>query len=369
MQSQTSRLWRVLALLLVVGLIAAACGDDDSADPVEGVEDAADDAEELAEDAADGEDPSSEEDPAETTMAATTTEGGDTAAGATLSEFDLSGLDITVGSKNFTEQFVLGELMLQAFEAAGASTENQVNLGSTSVNREALLSGDIDVYAEYNGTGWTVHLGNEEPADDPETLTEDVRQADLEQNDIRWVGRSPFNDTYGFATGPEFTEANGGPFDLQGMADYLAENPDATVCMEPEFPDRPDGLVLFEEATGYEVPQSQIRDFGDAGIIYGETASGNCDFGEIFTTDGRIPALDLSIVEDPGVFIIYNVSMTMGDELYQQAPDAFEGIADAIFSPLDEETMAELNRRVSVEGEDAADVAEEFLQEQGLIEG
>jgi osmoprotectant transport system substrate-binding protein len=155
---------------------------------------------------------------------------------------------------------------------------------------------------------------------------------------------------------------------MQSMADYLAANPDATVCMESEFPSRPDGLILFEEFTGYEIPDSQ-QEILDTNIIYNETAEGNCDFGEIFTTDGRIPALEMSIVEDPGVMIVYNVSMNIPDSLYQQAPEDFEALAELLFDGLDEDAMAEMNRRVSVDGEEAADVARDYLVEKGLIEG
>ncbi len=294
--------------------------------------------------------------------------GGTEAAGGGegLAQYDLSGTDIAVGSKDFTEQLVLGQIMVQAFEAAGATVEDRVNLGGTNVARSALLSGDIDVYMEYNGTGWTVHLGNEDPAKDPEELTQMVREADLEENSIQWLGRSPFNDTYGFASSPELTEANGGPFDLQAMATYLQENPDATVCMESEFPERPDGVILFEEEYGYEIPDGQVEIL-DTGLIYTETAQNNCDFGEVFTTDGRIPALELAVVEDPGVFILYNVSMNVRDELYQQNPEVFDAIAEDILAPLDIETMQELNRQVDGDGEDPADVARQYLIDQGLI--
>jgi len=188
-----------------------------------------------------------------------------------LSQLDLSSLDVTVGSKDFVEQFVLGEILIAALEAGGASVTNQVNLGGTSVNRAALESGEIDMYWEYNGTGWTVHLAQEDPSDDPDTLTEAVRELDAQENSIVWVGQSPFNNTYGFATSKEFAESDG-PFDLQGMADYLEANESATVCLETEFPNRPDGLVLFEEATGYEVPDSQIEIL-DTNVIYQETAN------------------------------------------------------------------------------------------------
>ena len=113
------------------------------------------------------------------------------------------------------------------------------------------------------------------------------------------------------------------------MADYLAANPDAKVCMETEFPDRPDGLILFEEATGYEVPQSQINIL-DTGLIYTETAKGACQFGEVFTTDGRITALNLELVEDPGVMILYNASYTFQNEVYSANADVYDEVVDEI---------------------------------------
>jgi osmoprotectant transport system substrate-binding protein len=116
------------------------------------------------------------------------------------------------------------------------------------------------------------------------------------------------------------------------------------------------------------VPQSQIEIL-DTGVIYTETAANDCDFGEIFTTDGRIPALGLTVVEDPGVMILYNVSMNIRDDKYQEAPAAFDAIAEAILAPLDNDLMQELNRRVNEDAEDPADVARQYLIDQGLIQG
>lgn len=320
------RLHKSLAVLAVAGLVAAACGgDDDSSDAVGGA--------------------------------------------GRLADVDLSGIEIAVGSKDFTEQLVLGEIMAITFEALGATVDNKVNLGGTVVAREALLAGEIDTYMEYNGTGYSVHLAIEDEIPfDPAALTDIVREQDLARNDIRWLSRSPFNDTYGFASSPELTAGNGGAFDMQSMADYLAANPDATLCLESEFPSRPDGLVLFEDATGYEVPDDQIEIL-DTGVIYTETAQDNCDFGEVFTTDGRIPALDLTVVEDPGVMIIYNVSMNIRDDTYQEAPEAFDTVAEAILAPLDNDLMQELNRQVNEDGADPEDVARQYLIDQGLIQG
>ncbi len=314
-----------LALIATAGLVLAACGsDDDTADTAESTGDAA----------------------------------VDTAA--------LEGVSVTVGSKDFTENILLGEMLAQALAAQGADIDNQVNLGGTVVNRDALISGDIDVYPDYNGTGWTVHLGNQDPSSDPEELYTLTAEQDLADNGIQWAGSSSFNNTYGFAANGDLVAENGGPFDVQGMFDYVAANPDAIVCMESEFPDRPDGLILFEDATGVTIPQNQTQIL-DTGLIYTETANGACDFGEVFTTDGRIAALNIELVEDPGVSILYNVSYTWDDAVFQENAETYTEIADAILAGLTQEKMAELNAMVDVDGEPAEDVAAEYLQEIGLL--
>jgi osmoprotectant transport system substrate-binding protein len=288
------------------------------------------------------------------------------AGGGSLAQYDLTGITIGVGSKDFDEQLILGEMLVAAFEAAGATVDNKVNLGGTNVARAALESGDIDISMEYNGTGWTVHLGQENPSFDPAELTAQVAERDRAENGIVWVGRSPFNNTYGFVSSPALTEANGGGFTITSMMEYVRDNPSTIVCMESEFPSRPDGLILTETFTGITLPDNQQRIL-DTGIIYTETAANNCDFGEVFTTDGRIPALGLTLVEDPGVNILYNVSGTMREAKYLEAPEAFDAIIAAILAPLTNERMAELNGKVSADGEDPAKVARDFLVAEGLI--
>jgi len=324
---------RILGILAAVILLATACGDD-------------------SDDSAGG---------SATTVASAT---------GALAAIDMSGQDIKVGSKDFVEQFVLGEILMQALAATGAKTTDFINTGGTSVVRTAMLNGEIDAYWEYTGTGWVVHLGREDPSDDPETLYEELAVADRDENGVEWVGRSQFNNTYGYATSPEFAEENpgadGGPMDLFEMADYMESHPDATLCLDTEFPFRGDGQILWEEATGYTVPESQKVILGDPGIIFAEIANGSCTFGLVFTTDGRIPALDLVLVEDPGVFIIYNASVTLPAALYDEKPEEWDAIVALILENLDQDTMSELNRQVSVEGEEASDVAAQFLKDSGL---
>ena len=349
---------RFVAGLAALALVAGACGsDDDSSDGDDGA--VATDAPDST--GADSGDDGGDDDGMAGGECETAVDQDDSVA--SLTELDFSGIDINVGSKDFVEQFVLSQLAIVGLEAGGATVTDSTNLGGTVVNRDALLADEIDTYFEYNGTGWAVHLAQEDPSFDSDELTTGVCVMDLAENDIRWIGVSPFNNTYGFATAGDSPAAG---LDLQGMMEYVNENPDATVCMETEFPNRADGLVLLEEATGLTIPAGQ-EEILDTGVIYDETASGNCTFGEIFTTDGRIPALGLDVVEDPGVMILYNVSMTMPDSVYQQAPEAFEALADTILSGLDNETVAELQRKVSADGEDPRAVAEEYLTEQGLL--
>ncbi len=281
---------------------------------------------------------------------------------------DFEGVSVTVGSKDFTEQLVLGEIISQALEARGADVTRQLDTGDTTATRDALLSGDIDTYFEYNSTGWIVHLGKSDPDDDGEDLTEDVREADA-ANGIVWVGRSTFNNTYGFAATPDIRQENlatrenfGEAFDLAGMAEYLEDNDDTVVCLESDFQSRADGLTLFETATGYEIPSSQIVVVDSIADVYGEVADGSCDFGEVFTTDGELDAMDLTPIVDPGVFYVYNVSLNVRDELYNQAPDAFDDVVRDVLAPLSQSTMTKLNERVAA-GESLEDVASDFLSD------
>ena len=347
----TSKPVRLVAAFAALSLVAAACGsDDDSSDSSDT------DTTEASTDGTDGED--------DMASAECETANDEDDSVASLTELDFSGLDINVGSKDFVEQFVLGQLAVVALEAGGANVTDSTNLGGTVVNRDAMTSGQIDTYFEYNGTGWTNHLALPEPSFDPVELTNGVCVEDLAANDVRWLGVSPFNNTYGFATASDSPAVG---LDLQGMMEYVNDNPDATVCMDTEYPNREDGLVLTEEATGLTIPDGQEEIIGDAGVIYEETANGNCTFGMVFTTDGRIPALELVLVEDPGVNILYNVSMTMLDSVYQQYPEEFEALADTVLGGLDNATSAALQAQVSVDGEDPYDVALAYLTEQGLL--
>lgn len=281
-------------------------------------------------------------------------------------DYDLSGTELTVGSKEFTEQEILGQISLQALEAAGATVEDETGLTGSTTVRESMLSGEVDMYWEYVGTAWVTYL--DETGDIPgESDFETVAERDLEENDVEWFAPAPFENSYGIATNQETAEE----YDLQALSDIgrvIEENPEeATMCGGSEFLGRDDGLPGVEEEYGWEFPDDQVTQVQDS-IVYNSVAEGeDCNFGAIFTTDGRIQNLDLAVLEDDeGFFPSYAGAMTTRSEVLEeneQVAEIFEPIAEE----LDTETMRSLNAQVDVDSEFPDDVAEEWLQENDFI--
>jgi osmoprotectant transport system substrate-binding protein len=294
--------------------------------------------------------------------------GGD-AGGGSLDQFDLADASFTVGSKEFTEQLILGEIAAQALQATGADVTGPTSIQGTTNVRTALTSGEIDMYWEYTGTGWITHLG-QEAADAPrgaEELYDAVSAADLEQNQITWLAPAPLDNAYAIATA-QGRDQELGVSTLSDYARLANENPgEATLCGAAEFLTRDDGLPGLEQAYGFDLPNDAVAEV-DLGVIYTQIPSGDvCNFGEVFLTDGRISANDLVVVEDDqGFFVNYNVSMTGRQEVFDQNPQLAEVFAP-ISAALTTELMRGLNERVDVEGEMPEDVAEDFLRENGFL--
>lgn len=273
----------------------------------------------------------------------------------------LDGAELTAGSKEFTESVILGQITSLALEDAGATIEDQTGISGSATVREALETDEIDFYWDYTGTGWVNILGNT-TEDVPEDLYQAVADADAE-NGIAWLEPAPFENTYRIAVKQDFADENG----LQTQSDaaaFINENPDqASVCAASEFINRDDGLPGLEEAYGFEF--SEVVEL-DLNLIYTQVGE-TCEFGEVFSTDARIASNDMVILEDDeGFFVEYQGAMTLRQETLDEYPE----IAD-IMAPISEaltnETMMELNGKVDTDGEDPRDVAEEWLQDQGLI--
>ncbi len=280
----------------------------------------------------------------------------------------LDGAEITVGSKDFDEQLILGNISVALLEDAGATVDNEVNLGGTDAARAALESGEIDHYWEYTGTAWISFFGETEPIPDRVEQYEAVREREAEERGLFWLEPTPFNNTYGLAISQE-ADAELGVDAISELGPLLESDPDlVTLCVESEFNVRDDGLPGMEEHYGFEIPDDNVTVL-DTGVIYGATADRDpCNLGEVFTTDGRIAALDLKVLEDDEAFFpLYNVSPVFVEDAWAEYGSTLQELYEPVAAALDDETMQQLNARVSAEGERPEDVATDWLTENGFI--
>lgn len=278
----------------------------------------------------------------------------------------LEGAKLTVGSKEFTEQRILGYIIEFALTAAGADVSDLTSIVGSNSTRQALVSGQVDLTYEYTGTGWLSYLGQEKPIADPTEQYQAVKDLDLKENGVAWVDPAPMDNTYALAMS-QATAQKTGITTLSQYAELAKSDPAAAgVCVETEFNSRPDGLPGLAAAYGYDsaaVPTQILQ----TGVIYNETANGSCQFGEVFTTDGRIKGLDLVVLQDDKAFFPhYNATITM----LQKTNEEYPGIAEVmkpVSDALTNEEITELNRKVDVDGSDPADVARQWMADKGFV--
>ena len=275
----------------------------------------------------------------------------------------LDGVKVSVGSKEFDEQLVLGQLTIKMMCAAGADVTDETNTKGSTQTRKKLIDGVTDVVWEYTGTGWINYLGHDKPITDPQAQYDAVKKEDLAKNQLVWGPLAPFNNTYAFATTDEFAEKNGLK-SHSDMAAYIKKNPSSTVCVESEFAARPDGYPGFKKT--YGITGGKLKSLG-TGVVYTQLDKGNCDFGEIFTTDGRLAALGLSVLDDDkGYFPLYNgVAVTRAD-FDKEHPEMLK-VLEPLSKELTTEVMTDLNKKISSDGEPADQIAEDFLKEKGFL--
>jgi len=300
--------------------------------------------------------------------AACGSEEGGTTTGAGTEETDLSGASFTVGSKEFTEQLVLGQITLQALEAAGATVDDKTGLPGSVQARTALEGGQIDMYWEYTGTGWITYLKHTKPILDSQKQYEAVAKEDMKKNDIAWLEPAPADNAYALAASEETLEQDGVSkiSDLPGL---IKEDPEASsLCVGTEFAVRDDGLPGIEKHYGFQWPTEQIAKVTE-GVIYSEIDKAKtCAYGEVFATDGRIAGLGLAVLEDDEQFFaIYNPSLTVNGKTFDKYGPDLEKIFAPIAAKLDTETLQKLNAQVDVDGLPEEAVAEQWLSEEGLV--
>ena len=277
-------------------------------------------------------------------------------------EGELAGATLTVGSKEYTEQVILGYITAGVLEDAGASIVDETGLTGSATVRAALERGEIDIYWDYTGTGWINYLGH--TTDDlPDDFFEATRDEDLEQNDIVWLGEASFENTYRVAAKNDFAEANGLETSSDAAA-FVNDNPDeARICANSESIARDDGLPAFQETYDIEFPEIVELDLS---LVYGQIGSA-CEFGMVYSTDGRINVNDLRLLDDDeDAFIPYEAAATLRAETLEEYP-VIEELMAPVSQALTEEVLIDLNGRVDTDGEQAQDVAQDWLEQEGII--
>ncbi|MGH3096284.1 MAG: glycine betaine ABC transporter substrate-binding protein [Streptosporangiales bacterium] len=278
----------------------------------------------------------------------------------------LEGVDVSVGSKDFTEQLILGKITVIALTVAGANVTDQTNIQGSNSARRALERNSINMYWEYTGTSWISYNQQTKPIASKKKMWQAVKKADAKQG-IVWLPPADLNDTYAMAIRDEAAKK----LDVQTLSDMAKLPPkELTFCVESEFASRNDGLVgmlkHYGIPLGKKVPRDQVKTMG-TGVVYTQTDKGTCNFGEVFTTDGRIKALGLTVLKDDKHFFpSYNVALNVNEQWYKQHSQITKTIAP-IRRKLTNQMMVNLTEKVDVEGQDPALVARDWMVKEGFI--
>jgi osmoprotectant transport system substrate-binding protein len=294
-------------------------------------------------------------------------EGGDegTTAGLIEENPDNNGVQVTVGSKNFTEQIILGEIYAQGLEAAGYDVSKDLNLGDETVALKALQAGEVDAYPEYTSTALTsfFDFAPEDVPDDPQQAFEES-QDEFEGLGLQSFPPTPFSSANSVGLLTETAEELG----VETISDLEGESQDLTLYGSPECRQRIDCLVGLNEIYGLE-----FKKFTPVAIDlrYEVLDKGQADLSILFTTDAQLftDADTYTILEDDqGVLPTGNVLFVATQDIVEEAGADFGETVESVQENLSLEVMQELNSRVDVDREREEDVAADYLREFGYVE-
>jgi len=268
---------------------------------------------------------------------------------------------IVVGSKNFTEQKILGHMFADLIEAhTDLAVERRVGLQGTLVCFNALKEGDIHLYPEYTGTGLTAIL--EEPViSDPDEAYAHVKSEFERRWGLTWLEPLGFNNTYTLTMRGDQAEE----LEITRISDLRDHAEELKAGFDHEFMSRPDGYEPLREAYGFRFTQEPVE--LDPGLMYRAIADRRVDVIDGFATDGRIPAFDLVILEDDqGFFPPYYAAPLVRQEVLAAHPEMAEAL-NRLAGKIDSAAMAQLNYEVDENHRSPREVALEFLRAQGLV--
>ncbi len=267
---------------------------------------------------------------------------------------------IVIGSKNFSEQVLLAELVAQHIEArTGIPVERKANLGGTLICHQALTSGGIDLYVEYTGTALTAIL-DDKPLSDPAEVYRRVKEQYARKFDLEWTEPLGFNNTFAIIVRGEDARR----FGLRTISDVAAQAPKWRAGFGYEFMERPDGFSGL--ASTYGLKFGQPPRTMELGLIYRALADKQVDLVAGNSTDGVISALDLVVLEDDRhYFPPYEAAPVVRRATLERYPKLRAALAE-LGGKIDEEEMRRMNAAVDGEKRDPKEVAREFLAAEGL---
>lgn len=278
---------------------------------------------------------------------------------------------VRVGSKLDAESGLLGSMIFQVLQANGIPVENKIQLGPTKIVRSALLAGEIDVYPEYTGNGAFFFNMDKDPAwKSAGAGYEKVRQLDREKNNIVWLKPAPANNTWAIAVRGDVAAPSG----LKTMEDFskwVGSGGKAKIAASAEFVESPAALPSFQITYGFALLPEQILVLagGDTAATIRAAAEGTSGVNTamVYGTDGAISALGLVVMEDTkGAQMVYEPAPTVRASVLEAHPKIREAL-EPVFASLDAETLRGLNARISVEGQDIAQVATSYLKSKGFL--
>lgn len=269
---------------------------------------------------------------------------------------------VTVGSKDFTEQFVMAEIMAQTIEGrTGLAVRRRTNLGGTMICHSALTRGDINLYAEYTGTALVSILDREEAIRDPDQVYDLVKDAYAREFNSVWLDPFGFNNVYTMTVREAFAQEH----DLETIGDLAAIADRLDAGFTAEFSEREDGYAGLKRTYAFEFQST--RDM-DPSLMYQAVAREQVDVISAFATDGRIAAYDLRLLQDDRAFFPpYYAAPVVRAETLERHPEVGEALAE-LAGLIDNETMQRLNKEVDEDGREPAVVAREFLLSHNLIQ-
>jgi osmoprotectant transport system substrate-binding protein len=321
--------WVVLLMLLLASLAVVACGDDDDDD---------------------GGDASA---PAEEAPA----------AGIQRNDKN-SSVKLTIGSKNFTEQKVLGEVYAQALAAAGYDVSTELNLGDEKTALKALEQGEISAYPEYTGTALLSFFGVEADKLPKENQAAfDQAAAGFKEKGLTALPPTPFVSSNEVAVTKETADELG----LSKISDLEGKSQDLTLYGSPECRQRLDCLLGLQEVYGLDFKKFTPIDLA---LRHEVLSKGQADVSIVFTTDPQIKREGFVLLEDDkGMFPPYNSTLVVRDDVIEEAGPDLEKVVTQVNEGLTDAVMQELNARVDLDKETPEAVAAQYLSESGLVQG